>query len=71
MKRWPGVHFAKSILGGKPLKGRWFNRTEEYAAKNRGEDFGQLKYAEEEELVLSQLPCWADPDAGAVPGADR
>ena len=60
VKRWPGVHFAKSILGGKPLKGLWFNRTEEFAAKNRGEDFGRLKYAEEEELKLSQLPCWAD-----------
>ena len=60
VKRWPGVHVAKSILGGKPLKGLWFNRTEEFAAKNRGEDFGRLKYAEEEELVLSQLPCWAD-----------
>jgi hypothetical protein len=61
VKRWPGVHFAKSILGGKPLKGLWFNRTAEFAARNRGEDFGRLKYAEEEEeLVLSQLPCWAD-----------
>jgi len=60
VKRWPGVHFAKSILGGKPLKGLWFNRTEEYAARQRGEDFGRLKYAEEQELVLSQLPCWAD-----------
>ena len=60
VKRWPGVHFAKSILGGKPLKGLWFNRTEEFAARNQGEDFGRLKYAEEEELFLSQLPCWAD-----------
>jgi len=60
VKRWPGVHFAKSIIGGKPLKGLWFNRTEEFAAKNRREDFGRLKYAEEEELKLSQLPCWAD-----------
>jgi REP element-mobilizing transposase RayT len=60
VKRWPGVHFAKSILGGKPLKGLWFDRTQEYAAKNRGEDFGRLKYAEEEDLKLSQLPCWAD-----------
>jgi REP element-mobilizing transposase RayT len=60
VKRWPGVHFAKAILGGKPLKGLWFNRTEEFAARNRGEDFGRLKYAEEEELKLSQLPCWAD-----------
>ena len=60
VKRWPGVHFAKSILGGKPLMGLWFNRTEEFAARNRGENFGRLKYAEEEELVLSPLPCWAD-----------
>jgi len=60
VKRWPGVHFAKSILGSKPLKGLWFNRTAEFAAKQRGEDFGRLKYAEEEELALSQLPCWAD-----------
>jgi hypothetical protein len=60
VKRWPGVHFAKSILGGKPLKGLWFDRTAEFAARNRGENFGRLKYAEEEELVLSQLPCWAD-----------
>ncbi|HVG06919.1 MAG TPA: transposase [Thermoanaerobaculia bacterium] len=60
MQRWPGVHFARSILGGKPLKGLWFDRTQEYAARNRGEDFGRLKYAEEEELKLSQLPCWAD-----------
>jgi hypothetical protein len=60
VKRWPGVHFAKSILGGRPLKGLWFNRTAEFAARNRGEDFGRLKYAEEEELVLSPLPCWAN-----------
>ena len=59
VKKWPGVHFAKSILGGKPLKGLWFNRTDEYAARNRGEDFGRLKYAADEELKLSQLPCWA------------
>lgn len=36
------------------------SRTQEYAARNRGEDFGRLKYATEEELVLSPLPCWAD-----------
>ena len=60
VKQWPGVHFAKSILGGKPLQGLWFNRTAEYAARQHGEDFGRLKYAEKEKLVLSQLPCWAD-----------
>ena len=31
----------------------------EYDARNRGEDFGRLEYAEEEELKLSPLPCWA------------
>jgi REP element-mobilizing transposase RayT len=56
---WPGVHFARAVLQGKPLKGYWFDRSQEYAARNRGEDFGRLKYATEEELLLTQLPCWA------------
>ena len=42
----------------KPLEGYWFDRTKEYAARNRGEDFGVMKYASREELVLSPLPCW-------------
>ena len=50
---------AARSSGASP-KGLWFNRTEEFAARNRREDFGRLKYAEEEGLVLSQLPCWAD-----------
>jgi len=57
VKRWPGVHFAKSILGGKPLKGLWFNRTAEFAAKNREEDVGRLKYAGEEELFCRRFPA--------------
>ena len=56
---WPGVHFAKTILDGKSLKGLWLSRTQESAARNRGEDFERLEYAEEEELKLSPLPCWA------------
>jgi len=32
---------------------------EEYAARNRGEDFDRLKYATEETFELSPLPCWA------------
>ncbi len=32
---WPGVHSGKAILEGKPLKGLWFSRTQEYAAHNR------------------------------------
>jgi hypothetical protein len=41
-----------------PLKGYWFDRTQEYAARNRGEEYGRLTYATEETFVLSQLPCW-------------
>ena len=55
---WPGVHTARSILEDVPLKGYWFDRTQEYAARNRGEEYGRLTYATEETFVLSRLPCW-------------
>jgi hypothetical protein len=56
---WPGVHSVRTILEGKSLKGYWFSRKEEYAARNRGETYGRLTYATEETFVLSPLPCWA------------
>ncbi|HEX3126070.1 MAG TPA: hypothetical protein VH394_01975, partial [Thermoanaerobaculia bacterium] len=49
----------REILAGEPIRGLWFDRTQEYAARNRGEDFGRLKYATEEVFELSPLPCWA------------
>jgi REP element-mobilizing transposase RayT len=55
---WPGVHAARSILEDKPLKGYWFDRTQEYAARNRGEEYGRLTYATEETFTLTRLPCW-------------
>ena len=56
---WPGVHCIREILAGEPIRGLWFDRTQEYAARNRGEDFGRLQYASEEAFVLTPLPCWA------------
>ena len=38
----------------------WFDRTQEYAARRRGEDFDRLRYATAETLILSPLPCWKD-----------
>jgi hypothetical protein len=73
VNRWPGVHFAKSILVGKPLKGLWCNRTEEFAARNRGEDFGRLKYAEEEDQVRASwnsLLSWLMEAAAWGQGAE-
>jgi hypothetical protein len=39
---WPGVHAARSILKDEPLTGYWFDRTQEYAARNRGEEYRRL-----------------------------
>jgi hypothetical protein len=55
---WPGVHVARALIQGKDLTGYWFDRTQEYAARNRGETFDRLRYASVETLHLSPLPCW-------------
>jgi len=55
---WPGVQSVRAILEGKPLVGYWFDRKQEYAARNRGEEYGRLTYATEETFLLSPLPCW-------------
>jgi putative transposase len=56
--QWPGVHCAKSLLTGEPATGYWFDQTQEYAARRRGEKFDRMRYATPEVLVLSPLPCW-------------
>jgi hypothetical protein len=55
---WPGVHSIRALLDGEPLTGHWFSRTQEYAARRRGEAFDPFQYATREILVLSTLPCW-------------
>jgi hypothetical protein len=55
---WPGVHVAKALIQGEDLSGLWFDRTREYAARNRGEKFDRLQFATPETLHLSPLPCW-------------
>ena len=59
VRDWPGIHSAREILDGEPIRGLWFDRSQEYAARNRGEDFDRLKYATEETFELTPLPCWA------------
>ena len=56
--QWPGVHCAKSLLTGEPAEGYWFDQTQEYAARRRGEKSDRMRYATREVLVLSPLPCW-------------
>jgi hypothetical protein len=54
-KDWPGVHCARALAEGEPLRGTWFDRTQEYAARRRGEKFHRLQYATAETLHLSPL----------------
>jgi hypothetical protein len=55
---WPGVHCVNALLTGQALEGTWFDRTQEFAARNRGEQFGARQYATREILMLDPLPCW-------------
>jgi putative transposase len=55
---WPGVHAVRALLGGEILEGLWFDRTQEYLARRRGEKFDLLQYATREVLELDPLPCW-------------
>ena len=55
---WPGVHCVRALLEGEILEGLWFDRTQEYAARRRGETFEPLQYATREVLELDPLPCW-------------
>jgi REP element-mobilizing transposase RayT len=58
LRDWPGVHAVRALLDGTDLKGLWFDRTQEYAARRRGETYERLKYATTETVTLSPLPCW-------------
>ncbi len=55
---WPGVHAAEALITGRPLVGYWFDRTAEYHARRRGEDFGAYTFATPEALTFDGLPCW-------------
>src|SRR5437763_5302540 len=55
---WPGVHAVRALLEGEALEGLWFDRTQEYLARRRGEKFELLQYATREVLELDPLPCW-------------
>ena len=57
-REWPGAQSVGALADGLALEGDWFNRTQENAARARGEVFDTLKYATRETVELSPLPCW-------------
>jgi molybdopterin converting factor small subunit len=58
IRDWPGVHCVRALLEGETLEGYWFDRTKEYAARQRRQSFQRLTYAEKEVVELQPLPCW-------------
>lgn len=55
---WPGAHSVWAILGSRSVSGLWFDRSREYAARERGERFDRLRYATRLRVRLTSLPCW-------------
>ncbi len=64
---WPGAHCAKSLLEGTAVAGIWFDRTQEWLARHRGETCRPQDFATEYLLELDPLPCWQD----LTPGGHR
>ncbi len=56
--RWPGIHAARHLVHDEPLEGAWFNRSKEWAAKNRGQSFGTYDYATRYSIKFAQLPAF-------------
>ncbi|HXU33902.1 MAG TPA: hypothetical protein VN851_25300 [Thermoanaerobaculia bacterium] len=55
---WPGVHCVTALLSGEAIEGTWFDRTREWEARLRGEEFGVRQFAETEVVNFVRLPCW-------------
>lgn len=53
-----GVHCAQALLTGETVQGYWFDETQAYAARRRGEKFDRSRFLALEVLTLSPMPCW-------------
>jgi len=58
-RHWPGLHVAKALLSGRPMKGIWVSRTDFYnASRSSRKKPRRIDFETEETLQLSPLPCW-------------
>jgi REP element-mobilizing transposase RayT len=55
---WPGAHCAGALLAGEAAAGVWIDRTQQHAARHRGEDAPDADFATTYRLELAPLPCW-------------
>jgi hypothetical protein len=58
LRQWPGLQSVRQLADGEPLAGTWFDRTQEYLARRKGEKIDRLRYATPETVTFSPLPCW-------------
>jgi REP element-mobilizing transposase RayT len=60
VEEWPGISMLKAVLEGEPIRGTWFNRTQEYRARlcRKKKSSEPESFPSEETVALSQLPCW-------------
>ncbi len=56
---WPGATCVHALLEGKPLRGTWYNRTKAWYAQRAGEQIDEESFAEQVEVELTPMPCWA------------
>ncbi len=53
---WPGIHAARQLVRGEQLEGYWFNRSKEWAARNRRQEYGTYDFATRYSIHFAQLP---------------
>ena len=58
LREWPGLHCIRQLADGEPLTGTWYDRTQQYLARRKGEDADPLKHTRTEAVIFSPLPCW-------------
>ncbi|MCP3958457.1 MAG: hypothetical protein GY719_11440 [bacterium] len=55
---WPGVHAARALVHGEKMEGFWWNRSKEWAARNRGLDYGTYDFATKYLVGFAPLPAF-------------
>ena len=65
-REWPGIHLAKNLVDGEPLRGYWIQRSKLKAARQAAQRAGQdpatvdpVDYATFYEVPIEPLPGWA------------
>jgi hypothetical protein len=57
---WPGVHCAGALVHGEKLEGAWFNRSKEWAARRRGQNYQRYDYATQYRVGFAPLPAFRE-----------